>query len=70
MKTRPCVDPLEPREAAQQRRLAAARWAEQHHELAVVDLEVDAVDRGELPEVLLHTLERDLSHRPSAPFDP
>ena len=64
------VDALQPRQAAKERRLAAARGTEQHHELPIVDLQVDAVDGGELAEVLPHTLERDLSHRLGAPFEP
>jgi hypothetical protein len=37
-------DVLEPGDQAQQRRLAAARRADEHRELAVLDLEIDAVD--------------------------
>ncbi len=40
-------DGLEPRDHAQQRGLAAAGRADQHAELAVADLEVDAFDRLE-----------------------
>jgi hypothetical protein len=38
-------DILEPRDHAQRRRLAAAGGADQHHELLVGDVEVDAADR-------------------------
>jgi len=34
----------DPREHLQHRRLAAARRPDEHHELAVADLEVDVVD--------------------------
>src|SRR6185312_6375989 len=37
---------------AQQRGLAAARWAEDGEELAVLDLEGDLVDRGNRAEAL------------------
>ena len=56
------VDPLETREAAQQRRLAAAGGTEQHDELPVLHLEVDAVDGREVAEGLAHALEADVSH--------
>ena len=42
---------LQPRDHAQGRGLAAARRAEQRDELAVLDDEVDAVDRLHLAEV-------------------
>ncbi len=38
------ADLLEPGDHPQQRRLAAARWADQHRELAVGDVDVDAMD--------------------------
>ena len=62
------IDPLETGETAQQRRLAASGRTEQDDELLVPHLEVDAVDGGELAEVLPHPLESDVSHR--APFLP
>ena len=62
------VDPLEAGEAAKQRRLAAARRAEQDDELLVAHLEIDPVDGGELAELLAHTFEADLSH--DASFEP
>ena len=40
------ADLLEPRDHAQQRRLAAPRGADQHRELAVGDVDVDAVSDG------------------------
>ena len=47
----PCVGRLEAGDAAQRRRLAAAARAEQDEELALLDLEVEVVDRvvGGLP---------------------
>ena len=62
MNTAPLVHPLEPGQAAQQRRLAAPGRPEQHHELAVLHLEVDAVHGRELAEALAHVLETDVSH--------
>ena len=44
MSISPRGDGLEPGDHAQQRRLAAAGGADQHAELAVADLEVDALD--------------------------
>ena len=44
MRISPAGDVLQPGDHAQQGRLAAARRADQHDELAVVDGEVDAVD--------------------------
>ncbi len=43
---------LEPADDAQERRLAAARWAEQHHELAVRHRERNTIDGGDLAECL------------------
>ena len=62
MNTRPPSDLLEPGEAAEQGRLAAARRPEQDDEVAVGDLEVDVVDRGELAEGLADGLEPDVCH--------
>ena len=58
----PAVNPLEPCQAAEERRLATARGTEQHHELPVLHLQVDPVDRGEVTEGLAHLLETDVSH--------
>ena len=49
---RPLVLRLEPGNDAQKRRLTAARWTEKDHELAGLDREGDAGERGELPEPL------------------
>ena len=65
----PVVDPLEPGEAAQQGRLAAARGPEQDHELAVLHVEVDAVDRRELAEGL-GTSSKRISAMSRAPLEP
>ena len=56
-------DVLEPGDHPQQRRLAAARRADEDEELAVGDLERDVVDRGDAAEVLLTLFEPDLRHR-------
>src|SRR5581483_4978967 len=46
-------------------RLAASRRADEDHELAVADFEVDVVDRAGAVRVdLAHPLERDLRHAP------
>ena len=50
---------LEAREHPQQRRLAAARAAEQAEELALVDVEADIVDGGEVAELLADLLDAD-----------
>lgn len=55
---------LQTRDHPQDGRLPAARRAEQHHELAVVDVQVDAVDGdGAVLEDLRDILERDGGHR-------
>ena len=46
------VDRLEAGEHPQRRRLAAARWADQHEELAVFDLEVERVHGGTIEAVV------------------
>ena len=51
-------DRLEPRDHAQRRRLAAARRADQHDELLVLDLERDALHRMEIGVVLVHLPDR------------
>ena len=45
IRMRPSVTSSRPGDHPQQRRLAAARRADEHHELAVADVEVDRVDR-------------------------
>ena len=50
---------LEPGEDAQQRRLAAARRADDHEELARLDVDRDAVDGDELAEGLLQIADAD-----------
>ena len=47
---------LEAGDDAQQRALAAARWAEQDHELAISDIEVDVFDSGDAIELLSDVL--------------
>ena len=44
IRTSPDRDLLEPRDHAQKRGLAAARRADEHHELAVLHFQVDALD--------------------------
>jgi hypothetical protein len=46
----------------QQRRLAAAGGADEDHELAVPDLQVDAVQDPDLAEVLVYPGQTDVSH--------
>src|SRR5205807_2651361 len=58
----PAVDPLEAREAAEQRRLAAARGPKQDHELAVADEQVHVLERDRLAEDLANGFERDTRH--------
>jgi hypothetical protein len=58
---------LEAGDQAERGGLAAARGAEQDHELAVADLEVDRVDRGDPARIdLADALEADGVHRPQA----
>ena len=47
---------LQPRDDAQQGGLAAARRADEHHELAVGDVEIDALEGFEIAERLAHAL--------------
>ncbi|MNQ09483.1 hypothetical protein D3C85_223000 [compost metagenome] len=56
------ADGLQPRDHAQQRRLAAARGADEHDELAVGNVQVDAVHDGHAGEILAQLLELNLSH--------
>ena len=56
-------DLFETREHPQRGRLAAARGPDEHHELAVVDVQARSVDgRGSVAEDLGHAVEVDLSH--------
>jgi hypothetical protein len=59
------VGVLQAGQQPQQRRLAAAAGPQQHHELAVGDLQVDIVDGGGLVEDLAHALQADLGHGPA-----
>src|SRR6185503_15431382 len=56
-------DVLEAGEHAQQRRLAAARRSDQHHELAVGNFEGNAVQDSGFPEILSYFLEGDGGHQ-------
>ncbi len=47
-------DSLQPGDHAQRGGLAAARRAEQHHELAIVDGQVEGFYRGKVAETLLY----------------
>ena len=58
----PAVISSRPAQHPQQRRLAAARRADEHHELAVLDVEADAVDDLGAAEGLLDVLERYRCH--------
>ena len=61
---RPRRERLEPGEQPQRRRLARAGRADEHHELAVRDLERELRDGGRLAEALRHVLEGDGRHQP------
>ena len=61
-------DVLEPGDEAQERGLAAPRWADENRELAVLDREIDALDDIDLAEGLADSLEYDVDH--AAPFSP
>ena len=56
------VDALQPGERAQGGRLAAARRAEQHDELAVLDVQVELADHVVGAEVLLGIDDLDVGH--------
>jgi hypothetical protein len=56
------ADLLEPRDHAQQRRLAAPRGADQHRELAVGDVDVDAADHVGAAEVFMDVEDVDGGH--------
>jgi hypothetical protein len=58
---------LQPRDQAEQRRLAAPGRPDQHHELAVADLQRDVVDGHDTAaELLRHAVDQDLGHRLSS----
>jgi hypothetical protein len=60
-------DVLEPRDQPQQRGLAAAGRPDEHHEGAVLDVEIGALDDVHGAEGFLDVLERDLTHVPDSP---
>ncbi len=60
IRMRPPLGLREARQHAQQRRLAAARGAHQREHLALVDAQIDVVDRGEGAEGLVDALDDDL----------
>ena len=55
-------DVLEPGDEAQQGRFSAAGGADEDDELAVANVEIDAVDDLHPAEGFLHVLEDDISH--------
>ena len=60
---RPAVIALEPADRAEQRRLAAAGRPDEHHELAVLDRQVDVIHGADTSEEFLgDALEDDLPH--------
>ena len=62
------ADRLETGDHPKRSRLAAPGGPDEHHELAVVDLEIEAVDRARPVGIhLRHVLERDLRHRARLP---
>ena len=61
----PCEIVLEPGDHPQQRRLAAAGGADEDHEVAVLDVEVDTLDGDELAVDLDEVAQGDRRH--SAP---
>ena len=63
MRISPDVGLLEPGDHAEQRRLAAARGAEQDEELAFLGREVHAVDGVDLAEALTDVFRLDRCHR-------
>src|SRR5512146_1413176 len=58
----PTVHAFEPGQAAQQRRLAAATGSQQHHELAVLDLQADVVSRHRLAELFANRFKANPGH--------
>jgi len=63
----PVGDRLEAREHPQGGRLARARRADQHHELAVGDVQVQLADGLDRSEALDHAVEGDSRHQPVIP---
>ena len=61
-------DVLEPGDHPERRRLAAARWPDQHHELVVGDIEIDAANRFDLVVLLDDPAQVDFRHWD--PFSP
>jgi hypothetical protein len=62
---------LQAADRAQQRRLAAAGRPDEHHELALVDRQVDCVDGDDaVGELLGDVVEDDLSHRRDCTSNP
>src|SRR5207245_2454107 len=57
------VRKLEAGDGAQGRRLAAPRRAEERHQLAVLDVEVEVVDGDDVTEALRQAAQRDGRHR-------
>jgi hypothetical protein len=55
-------DVLEPCDQAEQRRLAAARGADEHREFAVLDFQIDVIDDVDGAERLAHGFEFDAAH--------
>jgi hypothetical protein len=61
------ADVLQARDHPQCRRLAAAGWTDQHHELAVFDVEAEVVNRLDPSGIdLVDPVDLDLSHRVSS----
>ena len=58
----PDGDVLKPRDEPEQRGLAAARGPDEHAELAVRDVEIDALDDIDRAKALLDVSQRDLRH--------
>ena len=56
------VDRLQAGDGAQRRRLAAARLAEQHDELVVLDLQIEVLDDLDGAEEFLDAAKLDLGH--------
>src|SRR5262249_28788140 len=54
---------LQARHRSQRRGLAAARWAEQHQELAIADIEIELAQRDDIAEALGDLIDTNLSHR-------
>jgi hypothetical protein len=56
------IDGLEHVDAPEQRRLAGTRWTDQHHDLALLDREVDLVEHRQGAEPLRDLPELDEAH--------